>query len=193
MANSKRLCKYHGIRIRNYIVVNNMAFCSYESAAKWGFDNKSKGYEIKRKLQKKKDVVRKKELMTRNDWYKRLERLVNQYVKHVKEKDQPCCTCGAINKKIDAGHYLSVGSNPDLRFELTNIHNQCSVNCNQIGSGMRPEYNEYIKERYGDDHYDWLNGPHKTLKEIFPTWQDIEIEIIRYRKLLRDNGLTPNA
>ena len=55
------------------------------------------------------------------------------------------------------------------------------------------KFSKTMKERYGDDHYDWLNGPHKTLKEIFPTWQDIEIEIIRYRKLLRDNGLTPNA
>ena len=56
MANSKRKCKKCGHSVRKYIVVNNMAFCSYESAAKWGYANKSKGAAISSKIQKKKDV-----------------------------------------------------------------------------------------------------------------------------------------
>ncbi len=193
MANSKRICKYHGKTIRNYIVVNNMAFCSYDYAAKWGYENKLTGKKRVEQSQRKKDKKRLKELMSRSDWFKKLERVVNQYVKHVKEKDKPCCTCGTSNNKIDAGHFRSVGSCPELRFELTNIHNQCSVNCNQFGSGKRAEYNEYIINRYGVEHYNWLIGPHPSLKEQFTTWQDIEDEIKRYRKLLRAEGLTPNS
>jgi hypothetical protein len=112
---------------------------------------------------------------------------------HVKEKGKPCSTCGAINVKMDTGHFISKGAKPELRFELTNLHNQCAIQCNVFGSGKRAEYNEYIINRYGVDHYNWLIGPHPSLKEQFPTWNDIENEIIRYRKLLRENGLTPNA
>jgi len=191
MANSKRKAKCCGNSVRDYIVVNNMAFCSYESAAKWGYANKSKGSEIKRKLQKKKDVVRKKELKSRGDWYRELQAVVNYYVKHIKENNGPCRTCGTHNPgiKYDAGHYIAVGHNMDLRFELTNIHIQCSMQCNQFGRGMPVEYGEFIKQEYGEGHYHWLNTsylchkPHPTLKEQFPIWQDIEAEIKRYRLL----------
>lgn len=193
MANSKRMCKYHGTRTRTYVVVNKMAFCEFEFAVKWANENKIIGKKKIETEKRKKGKVRLKELMSRSKWYEKLQRLVNQYAKHVKEKDASCCTCGASNNKIDAGHFRSVGSCPELRFELTNIHNQCSVNCNQIGAGKRAEYNEYIINRYGIDHYNWLIGPHPDLKEKFPTWEDIEKEILRYRKLLRDNGLTPNG
>ena len=91
----------------------------------------------------------------------------------------------------------SVGSNMDLRFELTNIHIQCSVNCNQFGRGMPVEYDEFIKNKYGSGHYNWLNTkflchkPHPTLKEQFPTYQDIECEIKKYADILKSKGITP--
>lgn len=193
MANSKRKAKCCGKRVRDYIVINNVAFCSRESAVKWSYDNKSKGAEIKRKTQKKKDTARKKELKSRGDWYRELQTVVNYYVKHVKENNGPCRTCGthSSNIKYDAGHYIAVGHNMDLRFELTNIHIQCSVKCNQFGRGMPVEYGEFIKREYGEGHYHWLNSsylchkPHPTLKEQFPVWQDIEEEIKRYRKLIK--------
>ena len=194
MANSKRKAKCCGKRVRDYIVVNNSAFCSYESASKWAYDNKSIGKEIKFKEQKKKDIVRKKELKSRGDWYKELQTFVNYYVKHVKENNGPCVTCGTHNPNIkyDAGHYIAVGHNSNLRFELTNIHIQCSVKCNQFGRGMPVEYGEFIKQRYSESHYHWLNTsylchkPHPSLKDQFPIWQDIEIEIKRYRKLIKE-------
>ena len=199
MANSKRKAKCCGERVRDYIVVNNMAFCSYESAAKWGYANKSKGSEIKRKLQKKKDVARKKELMSRPQWFKRLQILVNQCVVHVWGKDEPCYTCGTSNPEIkyDAGHrhHAGRGGGDRRRFLKENIKKQCSVNCNQYGGGMPREFDIALDAEYGEGFADKLNCVvnYPTLKEQFPTWQDIENEILRYRKLLRDNGLTPNA
>ena len=191
MANSKRKAKCCGKRVRDYIVINNVAFCSRESAVKWSYDNKSTGKKIRDKEQKKKDTVRKKELKSRGDWYRELQTVVNYYVKHIKENNGPCRTCGTHNPNIkyDAGHYIAVGHNMDLRFELTNIHIQCSMQCNQFGRGMPVEYGEFIKQEYGEGHYHWLNTsylcnkPHPTLKEQFPIWQDIEAEIKRYRIL----------
>ena len=148
----------------------------------------------KEKAQRAQTRADKERLRKRADWYKILGPLVNQYVLHIRDKDEPCCTCGKANQavKYDAGHYLSVGAHGSLRFELTNIHKQCSVNCNQHGSGMRAEYNEFIKAKYGQEHYEWLNGKHPTLKNTFPHYEDIKAEIERYRKLIRSHNLKPN-
>jgi len=128
---------------------------------------------------------RKKALRTRTRWYNLLQDEVNEYVR-LRDWDKPCCTCGDHNSshKFDAGHYLTVGGHPDLRFELTNIHKQC-VNCNQYNGGRSDEYRDFMIRTYGQAHIDWLKGPHPTLKEQFPTTQSIEDEIKRYRALNR--------
>ena len=149
------------------------------------------------RAQKVEHKEKKKELITRSGWYQKLQVVVNRYVTKVRDKDKACCTCSVCGDhlKYDAGHYLAVGHNMDLRFELTNIHLQCSVKCNQFGRGMPVEYGEFIKAIYGEGYYNWLHTnflchkPHPTLKEQFPTLQDIELEIKRYRKLLKDAGV----
>lgn len=150
--------------------------------------------ESKEKAVRADDRQRKKELMTRSQWYDKLQKLVNQWVKF-RDKDQPCCTCGTANPNIkyDAGHFIPQKGYDPRRFELTNVHKQCSMQCNQHGSGKRAEYREFIKEKYGKDHLYWLESEakHKPLKEQFPHWSDIENEMIRYRKLLRENGIKP--
>lgn len=72
------------------------------------------------------------------------------------------------------------------------FYKQCSVECNVHGSGKRKEYELFIIKKYGQDHLDWLLGPHKLLKEQLPHYTDIKDEIARYRKLLREEGLKPN-
>lgn len=192
-----KFCKKE-IEVKNGITIKMSFFCSFDHAAKHGrkLANASKKRQLakKEKSEKSAHKKRKKETMKMSEWFDKLQKLVNQYVLHVLEKDAPCRTCGTTNNiKYDAGHFRSRGSCPELRFELTNIHKQCSVQCNGFKSGARAEYNEFIISHYGKEHYDWLIGPHKPLKEQFPHWSDVEKEIIRYRKLLRDNGLKPNA
>lgn len=167
--------------------------------ARHGLAKAKKAQEAKAKKvikeAKAKHRVDKERIKKRSEWYSQLQKLVNQYVLYVLEKDAPCRTCGTTNPNIkyDAGHYISRGARPELSFEITNIHKQCSVQCNQHGSGMRAEYRDFIIDKYGEDHRQWLEGPHPTLKEQFPHYTDIKAEIQRYRKLLRDNELTPRA
>ena len=210
--NKNLKCKCHGdYQPRENIVKTPKGnFCSYDLAIKWANEqtskrinrenNKVKQVAVKKvKTQKTKDKHRMKELMSRGAWYQKLQRIKNQWVTKVRDKDLFCCTCPTENDiKYDAGHYIAVGKNIDLRFELTNIHKQCSQKCNVFGRGMPVEYDEFIINKYGVGHYNWLNTkflchkPHPTLKEQFPTWQDIEEEINKYAKILRDNGITPN-
>lgn len=138
---------------------------------------------------------KKKEIIPRSKWYNKLQSLVNQFATKVRDKDKGCFTCGKTKPtvKYDAGHCFTRKARPDIRFDLHNIHKQCSVNCNQHGSGMRAEYKEAIAKKYGQEELARLELEGKPLKEQFPTWHDIEDEIVRYRKLLRDNGIKPNV
>lgn len=194
MANKSRRCTY----CKEYKLATDGVkhpagfFCNFDHAIKYA--NK-KTTKTKQKKERAETKQRKKELMTRSQWYDRLQKLVNQYITKVRDINEPCCTCGTSNPSIkyDAGHFFTRAARSDIRFELTNIHKQCSVRCNQHGSGMRNEHEKFIIEKYGQDHLDWLILEKPPLKEQFPNWQDIESEILRYRKLLRENGITPNA
>lgn len=183
-------------------------FCDIEHAFKYGSENKDKGRKkliakrnSDKKQKEKKEVARtrqrKKELMTRTEWYNKYQKLVNQYITKVRDVNEGCCTCGSTsqNIKYDAGHFFTRASRPDIRFELTNIHKQCSIKCNAHGSGMRKEYAEFIVKKYGKEHLEWLEceANHKALKEQYPHWSDIEKDIDRYRGLLREGGVNPCA
>lgn len=143
------------------------------------------------------DKKRLAELKPRSHWYNSLQKLVNQWIVHVRDKGKPCCTCGTANPNIkyDAGHCFPVGRGgaDRRRFEPLNIARQCSVNCNGHGSGMRHEYERFIIETYGQDKFDWLRNENNfpLLKDQFPELEDIKKEMARYRVLLRDNGIKP--
>lgn len=181
-------------------------FCIDDCMFRWLREKQGKEHAVKlrkastalrneKKAVKKKDKARLRELRTRTAWYADLQKLVNQYVLHVRDKNDGCCTCGTTNPNIkyDAGHFHTRKARPDIRFELTNIAKQCSQQCNVYGSGMRNEFEKFISEKYGPDHVDWLKQVKPPLKEQFPNWQDIDAEIIRYRKLLRELGIKPHV
>lgn len=157
-------------------------------------ERKQRAEKIKTAREEAKELrLRKKEAAPMSYHYDKLQDLINQWITKVRDKDEPCCTCGTRkpNIKYDAGHYRSRGACQELRFELTNIHKQCSVQCNGFKSGARAEYRDFILFRYGQEHLDWLDGPHPMLKDKLPDWQSVEVEIRKFRKLLRDAGLKP--
>lgn len=207
MAKSK--CKWCECRLESAKGIKTPLgfFCNHDHAMKYGLDNKEKGRkklmakrnqekQAKIKIEREKTTQRKKELKTRRQWLDQLQKLVNQYVTKVRDVNQKCCTCdrATLTSSFDAGHFLTRGARPDIRFELTNIHKQC-VSCNQYNGGRPKEYIDFIVKKYGQEHLDWLEcqANHKPLKEQFTHWSDIEKEILRYRKLLRENGVKPIA
>lgn len=211
MANRRKKCKrcgeYHDAE--SGVQLPAGFFCSKEHAIEHGIEASRKRSERLRaravraqaeeaknaaKRDRERIAKRKKEL-NRSHHLDQLQKLVNQWVVHVRDKDKPCCTCGTTNPfiKYDAGHYRSRGACPEARFILTNIHRQCSVRCNVHGSGMRSEYIDFIRAEYGREHLDWLDGPHQSLKELLPDADAIDAEMARYRKMLRDAGLKPNT
>lgn len=193
MANAKLKCRGCKERFPRDEMkdINGGNFHSMDCAIQYGMANKDKArkkaIEKQRKEFNRETKRRKKAIKRRSEWYEDLQTEVNKFVL-LRDYGKPCCTCGKTDPgvKYDAGHMLSRGANPDMRFELTNIHKQCSVNCNQWGSGMRKEYEQFIVREYGQEHLDWMLGPHTPLKELFPTHEDIEKEIKKYRAMCKE-------
>jgi hypothetical protein len=190
MANSKRKCGNCNKRfaVETMFIAYTQAFCSKQSYIDYCVKNlqslKVKGRNIQERAIKIRHKEATKKLRTRTAWYDLLQTEVNKYVRN-RDANKPCCTCGTTSKNIkyDAGHCFTRGSRPELRFNVTNIHKQCSVNCNQHGSGMRLEYQTFITDKYGPNHFEWLKSYHRPLSEEYPHWTDIEKEIQRYKTL----------
>ncbi len=176
-------------------------YCSIDHMASHGMQKASKAKEKRERKEHKeakaKHHIDKKRVKPRKKWLDNLQTLVNQYVVHVRDKGKGCCTCGTAKPdiKYDAGHCFTRAARSDLRFELTNLHKQCSVQCNQHKSGAQGVHKEFIANTYGQDQLDKLEDrtAWPSLNEVFPGWEEIEKEMIRYRKILRDNGIKPNV
>jgi len=192
MAN-KRKCRHCGEygKPEDMALVPLGAFCDFSHASEYGIANKAKGKVKIERDQRRELRARKEKIKTRAAWYKDLQTEVNRWIL-IRDKDKPCFTCGKTSDvKYDAGHrfHAGRGGGDRRRFVERNIHKQCSVNCNQHGGGMPVEYDKALDREYGEGAADWLgceaNFP--TLKELFPTTEDIKAEIARYRNLIRES------
>lgn len=207
MANSKQKCRYckEFKQAHKMVSVPLGYFCHWGHAVKHGQVTAKAAQErlMKKRaseLKKTKKVLRAKHradldrVKRRSDWYKMLQILVNQYVRY-RDRDEPCCTCGTMSQtiKYDAGHFFTVAARPDLRFNLINIHKQCSIKCNVHGSGMRLEYEKFIVKKYGQIVLDALVLEGRPLKEQYPHYDDIKKEISHFRAILREVGIKPNT
>lgn len=113
----------------------------------------------------------KEKLKTRRDHIRDAQRDFNSLIR-ARDHGFPCISCGRTEAEIqsqavggawDAGHYRSVGSCPELRFEPLNCHKQCK-RCNRDRSGNTVEYRIRLIDRIGADKVAWLEGPHETKK-----------------------------
>ena len=83
------------------------------------------------------------------------QKTFNTYIR-MRDKDLPCISCGTTNPiQYHAGHFFSQGGHTFLRFNLWNVHKQCSV-CNNWKSGNLANYKEALIKKIGQDRFDWL-------------------------------------
>jgi len=156
--------------------------CSAQCA--WGQVN-----ERNRKKIKKADRKRKQELKTNGELLREAQREFNAYIR-LRDHGKNCISCGRQpNYKatiggsgVQAGHYRSVGSCPELRFEELNVHIQC-FRCNSMESGNLIAYRRGLVEKIGVDRVEWLEGPHEPKK--YTREQIIEIKK-KYSKMRRE-------
>lgn len=124
-------------------------------------------------VQRKKDKGRLNELKTKSQWLKEAQREFNRYIR-LRDINRPCISCSRSNNcKFDAGHFLSVGARPDLRFNEDNVHKQCTQ-CNSFKSGNQVEYRRRLVERISEAGVEKLEFHGPALHLIVPDIQAIK-------------------
>lgn len=83
---------------------------------------------------------------------------------------------------MNAGHYLSVGAHPELRFDEANCHIQCE-HCNSYKSGNQAQYRPRLIAKVGQAEVDRLEGPQEPLKLTIPEIQEL---IAKYKAKVKE-------
>lgn len=108
-------------------------------------------------------------IKSKGDYLRETQAAFNEWIRE-RDRDLPCISCGRFHQgQWHAGHYRTVGANPELRFNPLNVHKQCAP-CNNHKSGDIVNYRINLVERIGVDQVEWLEGPHEpqryTIEEL---------------------------
>lgn len=205
MANSKKRCKY----CKKYFPAETMisppagTFCSFDHATKWAEaerDRKRKedaSYQKDFQRRLRNGEVKKKQTLTP---MKKAQMAFNAFIRFI-DRHRECISCDKPIHEIekadgwkpggafDCGHYMEVGSHPELRFDEDNAHRQCK-SCN-AGAGnytkkkrsVDDRYRQKLVEKISLDRVQRLEGPNEPKR--YRDSDYLEIEKL-YKKKLKE-------
>lgn len=86
----------------------------------------------------------------------------------VRERDakQPCISCGRVNVKLEAGHFISKNKSEELRYDMRNIHGQC-LPCNRFLNGNVEKFRLGLIQRYSKEYVKILEEIYHQERKIF--------------------------
>lgn len=125
----------------------------------------------KQRAQKLKEInkdvrQRKEKLKTKSDYLKELQVVFNKWIR-LRDDGLNCISCNKPPKKKNAGHYRSVGSCPELRFEPLNVHLQCEY-CNTYQHGNLIPYRQNLIKKISISSVEWLEFNHEPKHYTIP-------------------------
>jgi len=137
--------------------------CSLECAKSLAVSIRGKAEKQAAIKQRKADRERKEKLKSRSELAREAQAAFNAWVR-LRDADKPCISCGRHHEgQYHAGHYLSVGARPELRYEPLNVWKQCAP-CNTHLSGNSVLFRQALVREIGLDRVEWLEGPHPAKK-----------------------------
>ncbi|PHS59313.1 MAG: hypothetical protein COB03_03190 [Alteromonas sp.] len=158
------------------------AFCGTNCFAEWAAANVSKLAKKGRQIESKIHKAKKESLKTKGEHLREAQTAFNAYIR-LRDAEEPCISCGKFHTgQYHAGHYRSVGSSPELRFEPLNNHKQCAP-CNNHLSGNLIKYRINLIEKIGLEKVEWLEGPHEPKRYTIEQIKEIKVH---YRKRVRE-------
>lgn len=158
-----------------------------------------KEVELKKQKEFDKETRKlKKGLKGKNEYKKEAQKVFNKYIR-IRDKDDPCISCGRTEVEWtrggawDCGHYLTVGGYPELRFNEDNAHKQCK-SCNggsakyaKKGKTVSDDYRERLIKKIGIEKVERLEGPHEAKNYTIEDY--ISIKEIYNQKLKELEGI----
>ena len=138
--------------------------------------------QLQEKRKRKEQKERREAVKSRSQWLKEAQAEFNKFIR-LRDAGKACMSCGRnTGAKINAGHYLSVGSHPELRFNELNCNLQCE-HCNTYKSGNQALYRIALIDKIGLDKVEWLEGKHEPLKL---TIEEIKAIKTKYRQKCKE-------
>ena len=134
------------------------------------------------KQSKKELKQRRDSLKTLSEHKKELQTLFNKFIR-LRDAKEPCISCQRHHAgQYHAGHYLSVGARPNLRYEELQVHKQCAP-CNNHLSGNITNYRINLVDKIGLDEVERLECDHEPKHY---TVDDIVILKGRYKLKIKE-------
>ena len=140
--------------------------------------------KVRADKQAKADKIHLEEMKTLPQLRKECQQVFNKFIR-LRDWGQPCISCGTPHtgaaNSFDAGHYRSVGSSPEVRFDPRNVSGQCKK-CNRYGFDSA-SYRAELVRRIGLDEVEALEAD-RTPKHY--TKEQIRALTIHYKQRCKE-------
>ena len=177
-----KTCKNPDCRVSFVPQRLGQAVCNYTCGLAIKDVNQEKALKSLALVERREIKVRKEKLKSRADHLREAQAVFNEWVR-LRDADLPCVSCGRHHDgQYHAGHWRSVGANPELRFEPLNVWKQCAP-CNTHLSGNLVNYRISLLQRIGAEKVAWLEGPHPARKYTVDEIKTIKSD---YRAMIRE-------
>lgn len=154
-------------------------FCCMGHALEFAREKAKKAKKRAWRKEKKEGLDR---LKTRSDWTREAQMTFNLFIR-LRDKGLPCISCQRHHEgQYHAGHYLTVGARPNLRFNEKNVHKQCSC-CNNHLSGNLINYRINLIKKIGVGEVETLESSHDPKKY---TIEDIKAIKAKYKLKIKE-------
>jgi len=104
-----------------------------------------------------------------------------QHFIRLRDKDQPCISCGNNNPSDWCGsHYFAAGVYSGLMFDERNCHGACNTYCNKYLSGNLLEYRKGLIKRFGEDFVKQLEEDSNSKRDHKYTKNELIAKKLQY-------------
>ena len=104
---------------------------------------------------------------------KKTQQVFNRFIR-LRDRDNPCISCRRHHPgQYHAGHYRTIGANPELRFDERNCFKQCSA-CNNHLSGNLVNYRISLVNNFDSSLIEYLEGPHSPKRYTIDQLKELQ-------------------
>ena len=142
------------------------------------------------KKQKRQETREEKERLRNKSYYeKQLQSEINEIVRII-DTGKGCISCfhgwgGEFTRKKNAGHFYSVGSCPEMRFNVNNIYLQCEL-CNCHLHGNLDNYKKGLIGHYSQIVFDRLEKSKQEQKALKLSIEELRTLVFQIDLMLAD-------
>lgn len=177
-------CKAPGCGNRFKPSMTTQKVCSVACALAMSKDSKAQKVAAKAITKRAREELkeRREKLKSKSDHMRETQAVFNEWIR-LRDAALPCVSCGRHHQgQYHAGHYRTVGANPELRFEPLNVHKQCAP-CNNHKSGDIVNYRINLVHRIGAEAVAFLEGPHEARRY---TIEDLKVLKAKYKAMIKE-------